>query len=400
MVEYPMRMSKTISKISLSICFLALCTSGIFAFSYYSAKTQKYDTTLSEQDIVTYSNPTVIYISQVTTSSSTLAYNPTKWVKSLYYYCITRLKLANVPYTYLVDENGIIYQGNSNSIGANTGIKDTSGVVLIGYLSNKSSLTARAKSSLKEMIEKISYDWGISEIKPVKLYITKNKDTLSTLTATQETGEFAQSITEALANWTGYTEEHLEYKAKIKSVNYTKEIQIGERAKITVEIENQNDFIWFTDKSPIYLAKKDGKDSEFAINGEWLSFSKPTAIMDKSVMPGETITLEFEMEGKYSLGEVSETFVLTKEGGEAFTDTNFDITLNVIQGDLTLVQVASSQYGFANIRECASQNCKIIDSVENGALFILLEQNDSGWSKVKFGQNTEGWVVSRFLKQI
>lgn len=385
--------------IILSFLLILSLRSNILAFSFYSTSTQKFDTSLLEETAVNYTNPEKIYVSQVSTTTATLTRNPAQWVKSLYYYCITRLYLPDLPYAYLLDENGIIYQGKSGYIGSNSGIVDGDGVILIGYLSNNPVLTTRAESSLYEIVEKLSSEWGISEVSTVRLKINKTEGSISSLTAEISSGELSESVKEALKNWSGHEKDSLAYKAEILNLEYPKEVEIGNRVKVKLSVKNMNDFVWFTNTDPIYVSVADGEDSEFAINKDWASFTKPVSITDKSILPGESIDLEFEMEAKIMIGEAKESFVVLKNEDKPFEDSGFDVKLNVTKGNNTLVEVASSEYGFANIRECKWFSCEILDTVDNGAVFILLEEAD-GWSKIKYGTETEGWVMSRFLKKI
>ncbi|MBP5204337.1 SH3 domain-containing protein [bacterium] len=393
-------MKWNLSKIFLLVVlFFSFCT-RVNAFDFYSVETEKIDTTLYSTENINYSNPAKIYIAQVSTSSDDLARDPMKWVQTLYYYSITRLKLSNIPYAYLLDENGMIYQGNSNALGADVGFLDESGVILIGYLSNRSSFTSRAESSLYKVVDEIAKRWGITEVAPVKLTINKSDTTISTISSRADNSEFGTVIKDIFKDWKGYKEEDLDYKAKLVSVDYEKTMTIGQRSKVTVVIQNNNDFIWFTDKSPIYVSTADGKDSEFAINKKWVSFSRPVGILDKVVKPGESVTLEFEMQGKFSLGDVSEDFVFVKDNGTVFDNTTFTVTLSVDKGENSLVVVSSPEYGFVNIRSCAGASCNLLDTAEDGEMFILLESTDSGWSKIRFNLDQEGWVATRYLKNI
>jgi hypothetical protein len=394
-----MNVHKKFSKLVISITTLMLFPLGIFAFSYYSVESQEFDTTLSDKTDTIYTNPTKIYITQVTTESEELSRDPATWVKAMYYYSITRLYLSDIPYTYLLDESGLIYQGTEGGIGANPQLKEVDGAVIIGYLSNNTSLTNRASDSLYEMVEDISSNWGISSLSIVDLLINQQEGQLSTISARESSGDFANSVREALVDWKGYEEENLEYKARIEEIEYEEEIPIGERLKVRIKMRNMNDFIWFTDKDPIYVSVKDGEESEFAINQEWDSFTKPVNISDKNILPGETVEVEFNLEARVFLGEASESFEILKFENEPFENSDFEVKFNITRGDKQLVEVDSARYGFVNIRECRWYSCEILDSADNGAIFIL-EGEEAGWSRIRFGVDQFGWVNSAYLKKI
>lgn len=369
------------------------------AFSSYSTETQKFDTSLADQTVTIYSKPEKIYITQITSSAQEVSKNPALWVKSLYYYYITRLALPDIPYTYMLDENGMIYQGKQGYQGANIPSQDLKNVVLIGYLSNNGNLTNRAQSSLKEVVNSISEQWGVEVIKPIKLKITKEEGKLSELNVLDSTGEFTSSINETFSGWSPPPAKPIPFKVNIESLEYPKESLIGSKIKVKVTYKNMNDFMWFVRDEPIYLSVKDGKESPLAVNKVWDSFSKPVSITEKEIKPGDNLEIEFELEAKVLTGEVQESFVLQELEGEPFKGSEFQVKFSVVKGDNVLVQVVSPEYGFLNIRKCKWASCEIIDSVKDGSVFILLEEKD-GWTKIKYSEGVEGWSLSRYLKKI
>jgi len=386
------------SKILLLLSFL-LSPINVLAFSYYSTESQNFDTTLSEKIDTINTNPTQIYITQVTTDSDVLSRNPEKWVKSLYYYSITRLHLSDLPFTYLLDENGIIYQGSKGGVGANPQLREVDGALTIGYLSNSATLTNRATESLRGMVEEISFNWGISQLSVVKLYIDQEEGKLSSVVAQEIDGDFSNSVKELFVDWKGHEEEHLEYKVRVEEIIYDEEVEIGERLNVKLKIRNLNDFIWFVDKDPMYISVKGGKESDFAINKEWDSFSKPSKISENNVLPGQSVEVEFNLEARVLLGEVSESFEILKFEDQPFQDSEFQVKFNIVKGEKQLVEVASPKYSFVNIRDCRWYSCAVLDSADNGAVFVL-EGEEAGWSRIRFGIDQFGWVNSAYLKKI
>lgn len=399
MIQYSMNLLKIFKKFLFVLLLIVVMPISVFAFSYYSTENQDFDTTLTEGIGTIYVNPSKIYITQVTTSSSSLLRDPAKWVQSLYYYSITRLHFSDLPYTYLLDENGIIYQGNKGGVGANPQLKEVEGAITIGYLSNNSVLTNRAKESLVKMVEELSYSWGITSLKTVKMYINQEEGSLSTISIMETTGEFSSSVKSALQDWKGYEQENQSYVLKIEEIEYEKEIEIGERLPVKVKVRNLNDFIWFTDKDPIYISVKGKEESSYAINQEWLSFSKPTSVSDINVLPGESVEFEFALEARISLGEAAEEFEILKFENHPFKGSEFEVKFEITRGEKRLVQVASPKYDFVNIRECRWYSCEVVDSADNGAVFVL-EEEEAGWSKVMYGLGLYGWVNSAYLKEI
>lgn len=391
-----MKIAKTLISTILLSMFL---TSPLLAFSSYSTKTQKFDLSLSDQSTTVYTPPEKIYITQISTQSNSISRDPSLWVKTLYYYFITRLYLPDIPYNYLIDENGAIYDGKTGGIGANLKFEALDSVILIGYLSNSSSLSSRAEASLKDLIETLSAEWGVESVKPVKLNILQGENKLSSIEIVDSSPEFSNSLNKTLSNLKLSSEENHDYVAKIESVDYPKESVIGSRNKIKVKITNKNTFPWFTQSEPIYISTKSGEESKLAINKVWSSFSKPLEITNKIIKPEESIEAEFEVEAKVLVGEISETFVLQKIGVGNFADSEFEIKFNVIKGSNTLVQVYSPQYGFVNIRTCRWSSCEIIDSPKEGSVYILLAEEE-GWYKIQYAPGVEGWAMGKYFKKI
>lgn len=386
---------KIIAILLLSLLFPV----SIYAFSYYSVESQNFDTNLTEEVELIYTNPTKIYVTHISTNAKELQRNPSKWVKTLYYYSITRLHLPDLPYSYLLDENGIIYQGATGAVGVNPQLREVDGAVTIAYISSSPILTNRASESLREMVEKISFNWGISQLSTVKLYINKEEGKLSTVTAQEISGDFSNAVKDALRDWEGYEEANLEYRARIEELIYDEEVEIGERLKVKIKIRNNNDFPWFTDRDPIYISTQDSIESDFAINQEWDSFSKPTNISDVTILPGETVEVEFNLDARITLGEASESFEIHKFEDQPFQDSDFEVKFDIVKGEKQLVEVSTARFDFVNIRDCRWYSCDILESADNGVVFIL-EEEESGWSKVKFGVDQSGWVNSAYLKKL
>ena len=207
------------------------------ALDIRSRELLKLDNTLVQQDGITYSQPTKIYITEVKGYQSKLINDPMSWIKLLYYYSITELKLNDIPYNFLLTEGGDIYEGKLGGVGANTGIADGNNIVLIGYMSSKGMITPRAISSLESLINDITYKYGVKNITldTVDLKIIKTENAPSIL----QIEPVKNTITSEIGNIKveGSDTEHLAYKASIVSVEYPKEVVIGEKLNVKVKIK-------------------------------------------------------------------------------------------------------------------------------------------------------------------
>ncbi len=211
---------------------------------------------------------------------------------------------------------------------------------------------------------------------------------------------FKSSIGDSLEEWKVSEREHLEYVAEIESVEYEEAVEIGNTLQVKVTIKNGNDFVWLSDKYPIYISVKDSKESIYALNGEWDSFSKPTHISsDRYVLPGESIEMTFKLDPKVLPGENVETFEIYKFKKEVFSDSEFVVEFTVTKGDNTLVKMVSPEFGFVNIRECRWYSCEKIDVANDGEVYIVVKEEE-GWYQILFGQDKEGWVYGKYAKEI
>lgn len=358
------------------------------------------DESLSEQ-IDMYSSPKAIYISQFDGFNSKLNDNPKEWIKLLYYYSITRLNLNDIPYNYLIDPSGNIYEGAKGGIGINPGIENGENIILVGIMDSSSTLSPRASNTLKIFVEDMSAKYGISEgnWELVDLQIRKGEDSLSTLKWVKSNRLIYNSISFALKDVKWSEKVGLQYSASIASVEYGKEVVIGKRLDVVVKIKNENDFTWFGDLDYIYLSTKDSAPSPHAINETWESFSKPTYIKEKFIKAGDSAQISFQLDAKRKPGKYRETFYFMLSPEVGLDNSSFDVEFSIVKGDNKLVEVSSPQYGYVNIRDCRWYSCKVAEVANEGDVFITTSRVD-GWYEIIYGENKKGWIVQRFAKEI
>jgi len=384
----------------LTLLISPLYLTNSFAMEIVSRDNLQMDDSLSEEQSL-FTQPQKIYITQVRSTNDELKNNTKSWIRSIYYYSITRLKLNDIPYNYLIDSSGNVYEGAKGGPGVNPGLEGGNNVVLIGILDSSSTITPRTQTSIVELVETLSYKYGIKDSSWdfVDLKIVKSEGERSFLRATPLKSSMFETMSQMMSTVKWNTQEHLEYKASIVSVEYEKELEIGKQLSVKVVIKNENDFTWFGDTNYIYITTDDSSESPYAINSVWESFSKPTHIQDKFVKPGDEVEVQFNMAGKSRPGEYSEKFAFTKDTSSIFEGSSFEVVFNLVAGDNKLVEVISPEYGFVNIRECRWYSCEKIEVANDGDVFIM-SKKEEGWYEILFNEGTKGWVYQKYIREL
>jgi len=395
-----MRFPKYLFTILLSFFILLILSQTVFAVDIVKREDIGMDETLSVQMDI-YSLPQKIYISQLEGYNKEFLGKPNEWIKALYYYSVTRLGLNDIPYNYLIDKSGNIYEGARGGEGINPGLEGGQNVVLIGIMDNNTTLAPRTSEALNSLVQELSYKYGIKNTnwEFVELKLKKSSDKVSYMTYSVSTGELRSSIVSSLAEVQWSDSEHLKYKGSIVSVDYAKEVEVGNRLDVKVKIKNENDFIWFGDLSYIYVSTVDSKETPHAINMEWESFSKPTHLQNVNVKPGETVEVTFQMEAKSKPGEYKESFYFMKSADNIIEGSNFDVEFTITRGNNKLIQLTSPEFGYVNIRECRWYSCKVLEVADEGWVYAIIKKEE-GWYQIKFGKDQTGWVYQKYAKEI
>jgi len=389
-----------IKKFLFTIIIFCLAYTPISAFDFTTRTGLSMDESISDQNGTKYAYPEEIYVTQINSLDKDITSSPEKWIDAIYYYSITRLGFADIPYNFFIDESGNIYQGRKGYGGVVSEIRSEKGAIVIGYLSSRSTLTSRAANSLKEVFEDFSYKYGISkeDVSSVKLFLNQKEGSLSYVTTEELNNNFSSAVSTSLTDAKVYDSENLLYKAKIENLTYKDTVQIGEKLGIKLSVMNMNDFVWFNTPDNIYISTEDEKETTFAINGVWDSFSKPTHLPQDYVLPGESVELEFNLQANALPGDKTLKFKLLKYEDKRFEESPFTVEFNIAKGDKELGEISSPD-GYLNVRKCAGYNCEVITTVENGQIFIITDTQDA-WKKIVYEEGKEGWVFIRYIKNL
>lgn len=389
-----------LKKLFISVIILFFAFTPVLALDFTSRADLLLDESISDQNGTKYASPEKIYVTQVESVDKNITSSPEEWIDAIYYYSITRLGFADIPYNFFIDEAGNIYQGRKGYVGVIPEISSETGVVIVGYLSGRSGLTSRASNALKQIFEDVSYKYGIlkSDVYTVNLYLNQKEGSLSYTTAQVADDSFSLAVASSLENATQYEIENLVYKAKVENLTYEKKVDVGEKLAVKLSVMNMNDFVWFNTPDSIYISTADEKETALAVNGVWDSFSKPAHLSKDYILPGESIPAEFNIQANALPGDQELDFVFLKYSDKPFENSSFSVNFSIEKGDKELGEISSPD-GFLNVRECPGYSCEILTTVENGQVFIITDTQDA-WKKIEYEEGKEGWVFIRYIKTL
>jgi hypothetical protein len=383
-----------LKRIFLTISFILLSTLTVYAYTDIS---ESYDTSLIQGIEYTYKEPRKLLFVQIEGQYDQLSLSTKEFLDFVYYYSITKLKLGHPPFHYALDESGNVYK---------TGMYDLVQItdepyIVIGYLSNSGQLNNSASEAVQSITDEISQRYGIKEFEVYSYQIAQTEDSFSRLKLVEPNAVFKNSIESVLSDWKGYDRENLQYTAEIVNVEYSETVEVGTYLDVTVTVKNKNDFIWTSDKYPIYVSTENSEETVFAINEVWDSFSRATHLdSDTYVLPGQETTFNFQIDPKVLPGEYSQTFYLLKFDGEPFANSIFTVNFTVKKGDQRLVRIDSPEAGYVNIRNCRRFSCEQIDVVNHGEVYPIVEYHESCWYKIRYAEGKEGWFYCPYGEEV
>lgn len=397
----------------LSLTIFGFCmANSTYATSIISREDSHLDLNLADTSTQAYKKPKKILITQIETDSRELPSNSKLWVQQLYYYSITRQNFSDLPYNYLIDRDGVIYQGRWGYDGANPSLSEFNNELVIGYLSNTKDIPSSAENQLKGLLEEFASKYGISKDNIITASLFIDSSTISTSTS-NTTIIPAKTTYTVINNELSYEIEEIKgglvldnskmqipLNGEITDLTYVAEVKSAEQLNVSLTLKNNDEFIWFPNDSNLYLSTANGGNSRFAINGKWDSFSKVMKLDKDFVLPGESIRIDFQLVPNMPpASNQSEEFVFLTLPNNKIENTQFKVEFNVLKGDVDFVRILPTGYGFLNVRACGYVECELINQVAEGEIFVFITE-ENGWVKIKYGEEGEGWVIGQYVERL
>ncbi len=395
-------------KLLIFVFFIAILYSSVQVVHSYTQRSREFlslDTTLATDSSNEYALTEGILINQITTDNQVLENNPEDWIRMLYYYSITRLGFADLPFNVIVDREGNVYQGHNGDEGVVPELKDLEGKYLIGYLSNSIDITDDAKVSIGELIQEKADLYGLEEEDVQFVDIRREEPTqeqpLAKIAYSSTNSVFSQQKSNLVLDLDFTGKEDLTYTASINTgEEEVTQVKLGDQLVLEVDIINDGESVWFTKNDRLTLFTENKEDSVFAKNGVWDAFNSPFTIEDSTLRPGESLRRSIEIETVREPGVYSIAFYLERENGSKVFNSDFNVEFEITNGDIDLIEVGETETGFLNVRQEPSISAELLSQVDIGLQFVAIEYSDDGWVKIEYTPGEFGWILARYTDKL
>ena len=387
--------------ILLLIILFLFSTSLVLAevnFSFTNRRNLQFDESLSSNIEANYHRPQQILVFHIEPTHNYLLNDTPTWMRLFHYYIVTRYEYPDMPFNYVIDSSGNIYEAIEDSEGRASYIEGEQGSVTVAYLSETSTFSPSAQRGFRELIEGYSYKYAIRKdrVKPVELIISEN----SSLPSYESSeGVFQESFLSMIEDFEYSETMNLRFSGEVKDIQHQKNIESGERLEISFILKNTDNFSWYIDEGFVFLSTIDGEESPFAINQVWDSFSKPFALESQTVFPGEEMELSFELEtesilpGNYELGF---KFVMLPDID--ILGSEFIVNFEIDRGERKVVQIRRTNTGELTVYSCPSYTCTLVAGAISGEKYLVLDEEES-WYKISV-DGVEGWVTMHYATPV
>ncbi len=355
----------------------------------------KLDESLTNVSTFVYSRPQKIYITNIKPNHNHLLNRSDVWIRLFHYYGATRLGLPDIPYNYIVDRSGDIYETLENSEGRKPSVEIEEGGVLIGYLSDTSDLTIPAQRAFKELVENYSYKFGISgeRIEVIDLDLIEEENVKLSYKAPESS--FSANALNMIQSFQFSEQSNLRFSGQISELKYEESFNSGEKLKVDFVLKNTDSYPWYVDDSFVFLSTSDGEESIFAVNQVWDSFSKPFSLDSQVVLPGQELDLSFELDSEGVLpGVYIQGFKFVMLPDIDIAGTEFEIEFELKKGERKIVQIKPTGTGALTVYDCPEYTCEMVAAAKSGQRYLVVEELDR-WYKISV-DGVEGYVTIHY----
>jgi hypothetical protein len=263
--------------------------------------------------------------------------------------------LPGVPFAYIIDQNGQIYEG----------------LGLLDYDYSK--------------LNSFSYQAG----------------TLPVLVLSRDTNFLNEKTKKSLSFLRDYLNNPPASEAKVLSQLDLQEFNFGERRDMKLQWQNTSSLVWQKGTgSEVWLNLTPGVTKSVFYDPEtWKDPTTITAFSENEVYPGEIATFEFRVRAPYYPIEVEEEVVLKSlYNNELIADAKQDIKIKVIGEATNVLEILSTPTGFLNVRAGPSTATPLLTAIYPGDKFAYLREENK-WIEIILQDGTKGWITNEYVKK-
>ncbi|MEA3357134.1 MAG: SH3 domain-containing protein, partial [Patescibacteria group bacterium] len=362
-----------------------------------------FDETLADRESNMYGPVTKIAMAEISPPEGIQYGDADEWVKGFFFYSITKLGFADIPFNYVVSWQGDIYNTKSGCEGVLPLVSwvdsdEVGKAVLVGYFNNNREITNAGNNAVKDVV---SYLMGLNgldqdDIIAVDVFLSERTEEveLGSLVLKNSTSNSWRNFVDELRGVVAPEDVAVtrEFKGSIKTIDLPQQVKGGQNFVAKVEAVNDGNSPWYNyGEAALYIATSGerGRASDLFLTDKWASFSRVISMNEEWVLPGETATFEFEINTPLIPGDYSEKFELLRLPDRWLAGTQFIISFTVQAGDYVIVEVLETDTGSLNVRSCPSTGCDELGQVTPGD-FLINQGKEGAWYKVLWNGVDEG----------
>lgn len=401
--------SLILTAVSFLVCGVFFTPSLVNALTIRERTALAIDTSLIREDD-NFSVASRILVTPIFLPDGNIQASDDEIYEGIYYYTIDRLGFADLPYHYIVTENGTVYEGNTGKDERQIAVNELGNdMIIVGYVT-KNSATRFTSKSRQPMIELLADVASRNAITPDKIFtdgisFIRNQTTRSvSLTKKNLFGNWQSSLEEIKQSVIPlYNPVNKSYSAEVVSVTPPiTEVEPGSEVTVSVTVRNTSNFGFYsTSSSDLIATKTTSGISQFFLNRLWLSTTQFAILGESDVLqPGQEATFQVAMRAPLFIGQVSEEFELRTAVGERVTLTPFTVSLTMKQPVKPIIEVLTTETGTLNVRTEDSSVAPVVTQVSQGQRFFVEEESETGWIRIDLGAGETGWIAGWYVRRI
>lgn len=400
---------ENMKRFTILLLILLFSTNSVFAVEVTPRANLSIDSSIIKEDL-SYALPTEIVIAPIFLQSNIKRLSLKDWYRAVYYYTIEKLGFTDIPFHYIVTENGEVFQGNIGGDERKVNVDNIGeSIILIGYLSysSKTEFSTKALNSIKELLSTTANKNSIPSNKVIASGLKFVRD--------EENKTVRMQSVEVFGNWQSqmdglraYVSENYApvpktYSAEMKNlVISADQVEPGDTitGNITIANTGTNGF-YGGSENEIVVTRAGNSNSQFFINGTWLSRSQFGIMLDnQNILPSQELSFEFKLQAPLTVGEVSETFELRTIGGQGVQSNALTLTLNMKRSSRRIIQIQNTELGYLKVRGEPSTVGPEIDQAASGERYFVIEDAGNGYLKIDLKNGKTGWVAGWLVNDI